>query len=228
MGTPDNVLSRARWDFGYTHRALTDLIACPFCRELFAPGEAQICPCCGLPLSNLASLPASYDALVEEDWPREPEWEPLAPTYWRRSRGALVLAGCLGVFLFFAPWVHVTVPETMSLSGLDVARRTVWPWACLVSWLMLVATALSRRSVAKMRGARVAASLFSAIPLTTAIVLFVNPPRSSLIPLRFTWGYGILATLAVSVAAIPFAVRFGGKLDELATQHGTSKGQTLH
>ena len=40
------------------------LVGCPFCRELFAEGEAQACPVCGVPLAPVAKLPLSYEARV--------------------------------------------------------------------------------------------------------------------------------------------------------------------
>ena len=212
----------------YAALSLSDLIACPFCRELYRPGEATVCPTCGLDLEPMSKLPPSYEATLEDDWPEKPEWETLPVTFWRRGRGPLVVAGALGVVLFFTPWVHVQVPEIATLSGFDIARTLGWVWGCLVAWVTLVATVTSRRSVAKMRGARVVTALFCAIPLVTIVVLILTPPGGGLVPVRFTYAVGFYATLAVAAVALPFALRFGGRIDDLPLTRGRSAGETLH
>jgi magnesium-transporting ATPase (P-type) len=176
----------------------------------------------------MSRLPPSYEATQEDDWPEKPEWETLPVLFWRRGRGPLVAAGALGVVLFFVPWVHVQVPEVVTLSGFDIARTLGWVWACLVAWVTLVATAASRRSVAKMRGARVAAGLFCAIPLVTVVVLALTPPGGGLVPVRFTYAMGFYGTLAVAALGLSFALRFGGRLDDLPLTQGRSAGETLH
>lgn len=183
---------------------------------MYTAGEATKCPTCGLDLSPVSKLPPSYDVAMEDDLPAEPEWETLPLTYWRRSRGALTLLGIAGAAAFFLPWVHVRTPEIETLSGYDIARVLGWVWGCLVGWVTIIPTVLSRRSIMKMRGARVAASFFSAVPLVTALVLMARPPRgAALVPVRFDYGIGIYATIAVAVVALGFAVRFGGRLDDL-------------
>ncbi|MCU0690587.1 MAG: hypothetical protein MUF54_04230 [Polyangiaceae bacterium] len=212
----------------YASMTLSELLSCPFCRELYSAAEAKACPTCGLPLAPMSKLPPSHEATLEEDWPREPEWEPLPLLYWRRGRGALVLFAAVGVACFFMPWVNVTVPEITSFSGVDIARVLGWVWGCPVAWLSLVPTVLSRRSVAKMRGARVIASLLSAVPLVTTVVLLLTPPGGGAVPVRFTYDYGFYATLLVSALALPFAIRLGGRLDDLPMPRGMSKPDSLH
>lgn len=213
---------------GYALSTLTDLLACPFCRELFPPGEAKVCPTCGLPLLPMSKLPASYEAKLEEDWPERPEWETQRWTFWRRGRGALALVGLVGVGLFLAPWVHVSAPEIVVLSGVDMARTLGWIWGCPIAWLMLTVTALSRRSIAKMRGARVAAALFSALPLITIGVLLLTPPTGGLVPVRFTYAWPFYASAVLAALALPFALRFGGSIRDLPLSRGSSAGETLH
>jgi hypothetical protein len=194
------------------------LVACPFCREMFGAGEAQVCPSCGLPLAPVAKLPASYEAQLETEWPEKPEWEPLPWTYWRRGRAALTGFALAGAVAFFLPWIHQTAPDLVTLSGFDIARRVGWIWACLVSWGMLLPTVLSRRSVATMRGARAATGLFVGIPAVSALVLLLRPPRPPAnihFPFAIHFGLGLYATLALAIVALPFAVRFGGRLDDL-------------
>jgi len=213
---------------GYALPVLSDLLACPFCRELYPPGEAKVCPTCGLPLAPMSTLPLSYEAKLEEEWLEKPEWVTLGWSFWRRGRGALVLVGFLGFGLFFAPWVQVTSPEIVTLSGVDMARALGWIWACPVAWAMLVATAASRRSVAKMRGARVAAVLFCAMPLVTIGVLLLTPPSSGLVPVRFVYAWPFYATALMALVGLPFGIWFGGSLRDLPAPHGVSHGETLH
>ncbi len=204
----------------YTAGVLSDLLACPFCRELFSKEETRTCPTCGLPLSPMSKLPLSYEAYLEEEWLEKPEWITLGWTYWRRGRGVLMGIGIAGFILFFLPWVKVISPESLTLSGTDLARALPWIWACPVAWLMLVTTAVSRRSVAKMRGARVATALFCAVPVVTIVVLILTPPTSRWIPIRFDYSWWMYATGLLGAMGLPFSVLFGGKLNNLPLPAG--------
>lgn len=205
------------------------LMACPFCREMFELGEEQKCPTCGVELVAFDKLPLSDEALSEDGVPRQPEWEPLPAAYLGRSRGALPVLGVLGLVAFFSPWVHLTMPDIVSYAGFDLARRTGWAWGAGVAWFVLIPTVLSRRSVMKMRGARVAASFLAAIPGITAAILLARPPHGSHgIPVQLTWAWGLYATLALSAVAVGFALVFGGRVDVIPLRRGTSAGQVVH
>jgi hypothetical protein len=205
------------------------LLACPFCRELFDPRERGACPVCGVPLVPLDRLPPSIDAQAEDGVPHRPENDSLGLAYLGRGRGPLVALGLAGLAAFMAPWVHVTMPDIVTFSGFELARRLGWSWAAGVAWFVLLPTVLSRRSITQMRGARVAAAFLSAIPGVTAAVLLGHPPHGSrVVPLRFEFGEGLYATLAISVAALLFALFFGGRLDAMAVRTGTSRGQVVH
>jgi magnesium-transporting ATPase (P-type) len=197
----------------YAGATVAKLLACPFCREMFEAGEADACPSCGLALESVAKLPPSYEAELETELPEAPEWRTLPWWTWRRGRGALLLCAVAGAVLFFLPWIRVTIPDPADLSCFELSRRLGWTWACLVSWLTLIPTVLSRRSVAGMRGARAVAALFCAVPMVTALVLLLRTPSRGLVPLRFTYGVGLWATVVLALIALPFAVRFGGRLD---------------
>lgn len=169
----------------------------------------------------MSKLPLSYEAKLEEEWVEKPEWVTLEWTYWRRGRGALAGLGLAGLGLFFGPWVDVKAPEIVAISGMEMAQVLGWMWACPIAWVMLVATALSRRSVAKMRGARVAAALFCGLPLVTLLVLWLTPPSGGLVPVRFQYAWAYWGTWFVSVVAVPFALRFGGGLKDLPMRSGS-------
>ena len=205
------------------------LLACPFCHELFAPRERTACPVCGMQLVAFEKLPRAHANANEEEGPLEPEWEPHPPLYFRRGRGALALLGVLGLAAFALPWVHLTMPDVATYSGLDIAHRLGWAWAAGAAWFVLIPIVLSRRSIVQMRGARVAAAFLSAIPGTTAALLLARPPHGGHgIPLRFTFEWGIYATLAISAVALAFSFVFGGRIDDIRVKRGTSAGQIVH
>jgi hypothetical protein len=123
------------------------------------------------------------------------------------------------------------MPDIVSFSGMQLARRTAWGWGfgAGVGWFVLLPTVLSRRSVMKMRGARVAAGFLAAIPGVTVAVLLARPPHGVHgVPLHFTFEPALYATLALSVAAVAVACFFGGRLDDIAVTRGTSAGQVVH
>jgi hypothetical protein len=214
--------------FGYPERV--GLLACPFCREMFEEGEARACPVCGMALAKFEDLPPSLDAIHDEGGvPLAPELEELPFLYTGRGRGALVVLAVIGVVLFFLPWVRLTLPYIDAKSGFDLAHQRIgWLWASFVGWTVLIPTVLSRRNIAKLRGARVAAAFLSAIPAVAVGILLSKPPRGGLIPVRYTWDWPIYAMLGVSLVAIAVAVRLGGRADDIKVARGTSKGQHVH
>jgi len=211
---------------------VSDLVACPFCHELFARGEADVCPACGLALTDMSKLPPSHDAEADDPFgiPLRPELEELAWWYAGRGRGLLIVCAVLGFLAFFAPWVDMKAPEIQLISGFALAKRTGWMWGAAVGWFVLLPVALSRRSIDQMRGARVAAAFLSAVPLVTAMILLLKPPQARLIPVRYAWGWGIWATAAIALVALVAAIRFGGRADDIRVSRGSSgdSPQALH
>ncbi|HEV3193563.1 MAG TPA: hypothetical protein VGY54_23805 [Polyangiaceae bacterium] len=196
---------------------------------MFHPRERRACAVCGVALVPLDKLPLSIDALHEDGTPPQPEFDLLPATYLGRGRGLLAVFALAGMTAFFLPWVNVTLPDIVSYSGFALARRLGWVWAAGVAWLVLVPTVVSRRSIGKMRGARVAAAFLAAIPGVTAALLLSRPPHGSHgVPLKFTFGFGLYAALALSVAAFAIALRFGGRADDIRVKRGTSQGQLVH
>ena len=196
---------------------------------MFEESEAQQCPVCGVSLSKLEKLPLSHDALSEEE-PIAPENERVPFLYLGRGRGPLLALSSIGMALFFAPWVTVTTANDPSLlSGMDVAHRFGWVWGVAVAWFILVPTVLSRRTIAQMRSARVAAAMLSGIPAMTTAILLSHPPRGKyLVTLEVAFAWPIWATLIVSVLALAFSIRFGGRVDDIKVKAGSSVGHTVH
>ncbi len=206
------------------------LVACPFCREMFEEGEEETCPVCGVALTEFSKLPKAahlHDDL--DDVPALPEHEPLPATYMGRGKGLLGVLGVVGLLVFFLPWIRMSLPYELAITGFDLARgRLGWVWASGVAWVVLVPTVLSRRSIFQMRGARVAAAFLSAIPGVTVAILLARPPSGGIVPLRFVYGWPLFATLAVSILAALVSLRLGGSVDDIKVARGTSRGQDLH
>jgi hypothetical protein len=205
------------------------LVACPFCRELFDERERKSCSVCGVALMPIERLPPSLDVQSENGLPHDPSDDPLPLAYLGRGRGALAAAALCGLAAFLSPWVHVTLPDVVTLSGFALARRLGWAWGAWAAWFVLLPTVLSRRTVAKMRGARVAAAFLAAVPGVTCAVLLARPPHGShLVPLRFSWGAGLYATVGLSAFALGVAMAFGGRKDDLRVRPASSQGELLH
>jgi len=207
------------------------LVACPFCRDHFDSTEASQCPTCGIALSPAAKLPPSPTLRHETDpWDEDlgPEHDRLPWSYLQKGRGLAVGLSLVGIGLFLLPWIDMTLPYEARLSGWDLARRVGWVWGAFAAWVVLAPVVASRRTIAQLRGARVAATFLAAIPGITGAILLAFPPRSSLIPvvLRFDWP--LYATVIASVAAIVAGVRLGGRVDVLVAKRGSSAGKTLH
>jgi hypothetical protein len=205
------------------------LLACPFCRELFQQGERDKCPVCGVGLVAFDKLPPSAEVLHEDGLPIEPECEILPLTYLGRGRGLLAGLAVAGLVAFFLPWVELTMPEILALSGFALAQRLGWAWGAGVAWFILVPTVLSRRSILQLRGARVAAGFLAAVPGTTVAVLLARPPHGAHgVPVHFTFGPALYATLGLSILALGAAALLGGRADDIRLRRGSSAGQLVH
>ena len=209
---------------------MSDLVACPFCRQLFEQGEASACPDCGLGLKDLRKLPPSYDAKVEyPEEPVPPHMETLPWTYASRNRALLLALAAAGFAAFFAPWVNETAPELRVLSGYGLARVSGFFWAPAVAWFVLIPLVVTRRSIYKMRGARVAVAFLAGIALLTVASLLARPPHgAALRPVRIEWQWGIYAAGAAALAAVLAAFGFGGRIDDVPTKQLRQGDETLH
>jgi hypothetical protein len=209
---------------------VSQLLACPFCRELFDRAEAERCPDCDIPLTPLHRLPPSYE-VVEEDaarWERaRPEDEPLGFGALGRGRGALLGVAFASLLVFWlAPWVSVSAPYTAVRSGYSLARGPIgFLWGGATGWLVSIALGLSRRSIRQMRGVRVILMVFAAMTASEVLVLLVlSPSRVRDLPVAYEWGWGLYAALALSALGVLVAARFGGPLPRSASPSAQERG----
>jgi hypothetical protein len=80
-----------------------------------------------------------------------------------------------------------------------------------------------------MRGARVAAAFLAAVPGTTVAVLLARPPHGAHgVPVHFTFGPALFATLGLSIVALGAAILLGGRADDIRVRRGSSAGQLVH
>lgn len=210
--------------------SMSGLIACPFCRQMFETSEARSCPDCGLGLEALTKLPPSYDAKTEyPEEPTPPHMEPLPWTYARRNRGLLVGLSLMGLAAFFAPWIRESAPELRDLTGYRLAQLSGYFWAPAVAYFVMIPLVVTRRSIYKMRGSRVAVAFLAGIVLTTAAVrLGFTPKSTSLRPVHVEWMWGLYATAGIAVATVAAALGFGGRLDDIPTRAARRGNETLH
>ncbi len=204
------------------------LIACPFCREMFELGEAKECPVCGMALVAFEKLPPSLETHDEFGLPKDPLHELLPWTYKGRNRVALAAVGLVGLVLFFFPWIHQTLPDDNVFSGFLLSRRIGWLWGAGVGWLVLIPTVLSRRTIAQMRGARVAACFLSATSLVSCAMLWFFPPHSPHYKPHFVFEPAFFMTALASLVAIGLSIKLGGRVDDITVTRGHVANQALH
>jgi hypothetical protein len=197
---------------------VSQLLACPICRELFDRAETDRCPDCDIPLEPLHRLGPSFEAAEEEAvrWEQtQPEDERLTLFDPARGRGALIAIATLSLLLFWlAPWVSISSPETALRSGYSLARGPLgFLWGGASAWFVTLALVASRRTIRQMRGARAILMLFAAMTLSEILVLVVmSPGRSREVYVAYEWAWGLYASLGVSALGIVVAARFGGAL----------------
>jgi hypothetical protein len=201
---------------------VSQLLACPFCRELFERSETEHCPECDIPLEPLHRLAPSYEA-VEEDAAR---WERTRPEDERRplfavgrGRGALVVIALASLLMFWlAPWVSISSPHSEVRSGYSLARGPLGMlWGGAMAWFVSLALVVSRRTIMQMRGVRAILMVFAAMTASEiAVLLIMSPSRSSELTVIYEWSWGLYASLSLSLLGVLVAARFGGALPATA------------
>lgn len=217
---------------------MSRLLSCPFCRELFSSDEGPRCPGCDLPLVDLNELPPSLEAQAEAALLGEldpPEDQRQSWLYWGRGRGPLIVLAALGLAAFFAPWISIEHPESITFSGFDLARsRAPWLWGGAIGWFLLIPLVVSRRSVNELRGVRVIATTFALMTLgETALLHFRPPEEHSYFRHELSTAWALAASAVLSALAALVAARLGGSLTDLrdldgATSATARSGEPLH
>lgn len=216
-----------------------ELLSCPFCRELFAQGEGPRCPACDLPLVPLHQLPLSLDGQREatELGVDPPQDQKLPFLYFRRGRGLLPGLAMVGLALFFMPWVRLSRPDEVTLSGLNLATTNApWLWSGAVGWFLLIPLALSRRTLNEMYGVRIICTLFALLTAGEATLMLLRPPvEHSYFATGLTYTWGIYASLLVSLLGAACAARLGGSDRDLRNlplhivgKEARQPGEALH
>ena len=155
--------------------------------------------------------------------------ETLPWAYAGRNRALLLGVALVGLLAFFAPWVHESAPELRDLSGFGLAHLSGLFWAPAVAWFVVFPLVLTRRSIYKMRGARVAVAFLAATALITVGLLLGRPPVSSAHrPVHLEYAWGLYTSGLVAVVGVLAALGFGGKLDDIPTQQPRHGGEILH
>jgi hypothetical protein len=196
---------------------VSQLLACPFCRELFDRTETDHCPECDIPLEPLHRLTPSYEVVEEEAarWERTRPEDEIRPFLdLGRGRGVLLAIAALSLILFWLPWVNVTAPHTELRSGYSLARGPLgFLWGGAMAWLVTLALVASRRTIRQMRGVRAILMLFAAMTGSEILVLLVlSPSRSREVYVAYEWMWGLYASLGASALGVFVAARFGGAL----------------
>lgn len=222
MGATTSLLYGSRMAKG------SGLTACPFCREMFVADETRVCPDCGIPVRDIVDLPPSDEAarLTHEEAAAQPieRQEKIADAEmlpWKdmgRGRGILLLAALGGLLAFYLPWAIQTLPFPERFDGHDLARKQSYFWVTFTSWLILFPAVLTRRTIRKMLGARVALVTLSFLPAMWCGFLLSRPTRLVVkgLPFEYHWGPGFHATWVLSLVATVVSFRFGHALGRAA------------
>jgi hypothetical protein len=194
----------------------------------FSGRGPKMCPVCNMELEPLAKLPLSHDAAALDPTPNLPEREVLPITYLGRGKGILIGLSLVGLFLFFQPWIAMTIPEEKHFMGFHLARIQGWPWAAFTGWFVLLPTVLSRRSIVKMQGARVACAFLSLMPFATALMyLLKRQGKIAHLTIRFEYTWAVWATLICGLLGVFVSAFLLGGKRTLTAVLGAQKEATL-
>ncbi|MCH2107693.1 MAG: hypothetical protein MK135_00045 [Polyangiaceae bacterium] len=201
-------------------QVMGELLACPFCRELYSRGEAEVCPGCELRLVPLHRLPPSYQAEQEDHLEGTQDAPYDRNLGWRwlgRGRGPLLFLSSCGLLLFFCPWASFLRPDPLDLSGFDMAKTFApWLFGGAIGWFLLIPLLLTRTTIRRLRGLRVIASLFSALTLGEVLLLAQRPPSGSrYFSYGFEYEWAFWLSGFISAVALYFSFRLGGSIEDL-------------
>ena len=208
--------------------AVTQLLACPFCRDIYTAGEYELCPECEMVLQPFERLPPSFERVEAEAavWEATPPEDRVLPwMYWGRGRGALILLSVLGIAFFFSPWVQMTMPDDVVLNGYELSRRNVTLLrGGAIAWFVMIPLVATRRSLVRMRGVRIVSAVFASMTLIEILIVVAKSSQTHpYLPLEYQWAWGLYASALVSALGIYFGCRFGGSIDDLPENFGAPK-----
>jgi hypothetical protein len=99
---------------------------------------------------------------------------------WLSGRGfrGLVSAGALaGLATFAMPWFALEHPNTVDLSGFDLARGNApWLWGGAIGYFLILPLLFSRRSLNDLRRIRVITATFAIMTACEVLVIALKPP----------------------------------------------------
>lgn len=173
---------------------------CPFCRECFE--DVDHCPAHELELVSFERLPPERQRGPDDD-------EPLGLHDLRFGRGWLLLSAVL-LLVGMAPPLVSTAEVTASAYEL-AADRALNLWMVLAVGGALLSVWMRRRTLARLRGSRIAVAVLAGIAAASVIYTLVRihqtAARLGVVP-RIEWGVYVLA-VGVAVALVA-ALRLGG------------------
>jgi hypothetical protein len=196
---------------------VSQLVACPFCRELLERAEVEQCPECETPLDPMHRSPSSQEEVEPGAalWERSlPEHQQFALGELGRGRGVLLGISLASLLAFGgAPWLTLTAqPEVRT--GFSLATGPLgFLWGGVAGWLVTIALLASRRTIAQMRAARPTLMALSALTASEIAVLLAMSPRGSQhVYVAYEWAWGLYAALGLSLLGVAAAARLGGAL----------------
>ncbi len=151
--------------------------------------------------------PSPEERLAWESLPLEERPIPLSPT--SHGRAPLVAAALVGIVAYLLPWLEVRAADVWNMHGSDFGRRLHWPHAALAAWIVIVPTAITRRTLGRLLAARPILATLAAVPLLTLAVLRARPPTHRILHVETTWLLASWVELAASVVAFAAALRLG-------------------
>jgi hypothetical protein len=176
------------------------------------------------------------EALTTQGSVDPPEDQRLPATYLGRGKGAAALLGALGLGLFFAPWVELARPDSVTLTGHDLATTNApWLWGGAIGFFLLIPLVVSRRSVAELVGVRIISAFFPLLTLGEAAMLLLNPPSThSYFSSGLSYSWGLYLSGVVAGAAVLVGARLGGSLKDFRDlpldlpESGPTKADQVH
>jgi hypothetical protein len=182
--------------------------ACPFCRIYVADPALARCETCDVALVPVRKLgPSPEERLAWEALPVEERPIPLSPT--SHGRAPLVAASLVGILAYLLPWLEVRAADVWIMHGSDFGRKLHWPHAALAAWIVIVPTAITRRTLGRLLAARPVLATLASVPLLTLAVLHARPPTHRILHVESSWLLASWVEVAASCVALFAAVRLG-------------------